>query len=63
LTRELKEFVRCARDGGRPRADGKAGRDAVALACRVLDAIRAGRLDEAAPGGPLFAPAAGREAA
>jgi predicted dehydrogenase len=61
LTRELKEFVRCARGGGSPRAGGAVGRDAVALASRVLAAIRDRRWEAAAA--PLFAPDAGREAA
>jgi predicted dehydrogenase len=40
LTRELQEFVRCVRTGAQPRADAAAGRDALALASRVLDSIR-----------------------
>ena len=39
LTRELQEFVTCVRTGGRPRVDGAAGRDAVVLAGRVLEAM------------------------
>jgi predicted dehydrogenase len=63
LTRELREFVHCARTGAAPRADGAAGREAVALACRVLEAIR-GRRGDAAAARPLFADGAGgREAA
>jgi predicted dehydrogenase len=74
LTRELQEFVSCVRTGQRPRADGAAGRDALALAGRVLDGLRAHRWDgEAggpagphhlpAPCGPLFTPQPRREAA
>jgi predicted dehydrogenase len=62
LTRELLEFVHCVRTGSRPRVDGPAGRDAVVLAGRVLDAMAAHRWDGAtagphrlpAPLGPLF---------
>jgi len=39
LAAELQDFVRCVRGGGRPRVDGAAGRDAVALAGRVLDSL------------------------
>jgi predicted dehydrogenase len=39
LTRELQEFVSCVRDGGTPRVDGAAGRDALGLACRVVDSL------------------------
>jgi hypothetical protein len=67
LTCELEEFVRCVRTGQRPRVDGAAGRDALAVASRVLDGLRAHRWDgEAgglagphhlpAPRGSLFAP-------
>ncbi len=74
LTCELEEFVRCVRTGQRPRVDGAAGRDALAVASRVLDGLRAHRWDGAAGGptgphdlpaarGPLFAPPPRREAA
>jgi predicted dehydrogenase len=74
LTRELQEFVRCARGEGAPRAGGAAGLNAVALASRVLDSLRqhawdghaqgpAGPLDLPAPLGPLFTPRAGEAAA
>jgi predicted dehydrogenase len=67
LTCELEEFVSCVRTGQRPRVDGAAGRDALAVASRVLDGLRAHRWDGAAGGptgphhlpaarGPLFAP-------
>jgi predicted dehydrogenase len=73
LTRELEEFVRCARTGEAPRVDGQAGLDALALATRILASLRThlweGRTDGAAgphqlpaPQGRLFAPAS-REAA
>jgi predicted dehydrogenase len=58
LTRELLEFLRCVRTGQSPRADAAAGRDALALASRVLDSIRThawdGRQD--GPAGPYQAP-------
>ena len=41
LTRELQDFVHCVRTGQRPRVDGAAGRDALALAGRILDSLRA----------------------
>jgi predicted dehydrogenase len=40
LTAELRDFVRCVETGGRPRVSGEDGRDAIALATRVLDSIR-----------------------
>jgi predicted dehydrogenase len=63
LTRELEEFVRCATTGAAPRADGRAGLDALELAARVLDSIQAHRWDGTAdgPAGPRHLPApAGR---
>jgi predicted dehydrogenase len=73
LTAELRDFVGCVRSGGTPRVDGTAGRDAVALATRVLESLRnhAWEGNAAGPVGPhhlpvptgaLFAPPA-REAA
>jgi predicted dehydrogenase len=41
LTRELQEFLHCVRTGQRPRVDGTAGRDALALAGRILDSLQA----------------------
>jgi predicted dehydrogenase len=59
LTRELQDFIRCVRTGDRPRVDGRAGRDAVALACRILDSMTAHRWDgvEDGPAGPHHLPA------
>ena len=59
LTRELQEFVNCVRMGLRPRVDGPAGRDAVALAGRVLEAMSAHHWDGTAGGpvGPWMLPA------
>jgi len=39
LARELADFVRAAREGGRPIVDGEAGRRALALAQRVAEAM------------------------
>lgn len=39
LTRELDHFFDCVRTGEQPRVDGAAGRDAIALATRVLDSM------------------------
>lgn len=74
LTRELQDFLHCVRTGARPRVDGRAGRDALALAVRVLESIHAHRWDGAADGpvgprrlpaplGPLFTSDEAREAA
>jgi predicted dehydrogenase len=60
LTRELQEFVACVRTGRSPRVDGRAGREALALADAILDRIRAREVP--APRGWLFPPM-GREAA
>jgi predicted dehydrogenase len=59
LTHELQDFIRCVRTAGRPRVDGRAGRDAVALACRILDSMTAHRWDgaEDGPAGPRRLPA------
>ena len=59
LTRELLEFVDCVRTGRRPRVDGRAGRDAVELAGRVLDAMAAHHWNGTADGptGPWRLPA------
>jgi predicted dehydrogenase len=60
LTRELEEFVHCVRTGERPRVSGEEGRDAVALAGRVLQSLRTHRWEGSAdaPLAPLFPPAA-----
>ncbi len=74
LTRELQEFVRCARGEAKPRADGEAALKALALAARVLDSLRAhawegdaqgpvGPLQLPAPQGRLFTPGKGEAAA
>jgi predicted dehydrogenase len=59
LTRELQDFLHCVRTGERPRASGEDGRDAVALAARVLDSIRGHAWEgrAAGPVGPLELPA------
>ncbi|MBA4065516.1 MAG: gfo/Idh/MocA family oxidoreductase [Isosphaera sp.] len=68
LTAELKHFVDCVRTGNRPRVTGEDGRDALALAERVLAAVRSHPWDGVAdgplgpgglpqPAGYLFAPA------
>jgi predicted dehydrogenase len=58
LTREIEEFLHCARTGARPRVRGEEGRDALALATRVLDGLRshAWEGDPAGPVGPLHLP-------
>jgi predicted dehydrogenase len=67
LTRELQEFVHCVRTGQPPRVEGSAGRDALSLASRILDSLRAhawegvdgpvGPSHLPAPQGTLFIPA------
>ncbi len=39
LTRELQDFVGAVRSRRAPRVDGAAGRDALALACRIVDSL------------------------
>jgi predicted dehydrogenase len=73
LTRELEDFLHCVRTGERPRVEGEDGYEALALAARVLDSIRAHHWEagEGAAGpfamppplGPLFQPATGGAAA
>jgi predicted dehydrogenase len=59
LTRELKHFVRCVQSGSQPRIRGEDGRDAIALAERILESIRNHRWDGHARGpvGPSQLPA------
>ena len=59
LTAELDDFVHCIRTGECPRVDGKAGRDAVALATQILSCIRnhAWEGDATGPCGPNALPA------
>jgi predicted dehydrogenase len=60
LTRELQDFIHCVRTGSRPRVSGEEGRDAVALAVRVIDSLRAHAWegDSHGPCGPLNLPPA-----
>jgi predicted dehydrogenase len=59
LTRELEDFVACVRTGRSPRVDGLAGRDALALAERVLSSLRdhAWEGESGGPTGPHDLPA------
>jgi predicted dehydrogenase len=74
LTAELQDFVHCVRTGASPRVTGEDGRDAIALATRILKSLRShawngqasgpiGPLDLPAPLGPLFQPRLGEAAA
>jgi predicted dehydrogenase len=74
LTNELRHFITCIRTNTRPRIGGEDGRDVIALAARILEAIRthawegrpgspAGPADLPASLGLLFRPAEGRAAA
>jgi predicted dehydrogenase len=59
LTRELQEFLHCVRTGQRPRVDGMAGRDALALAGRILESLHSHAWEGAeGPVGPWQLPAA-----
>jgi predicted dehydrogenase len=40
LTRELQHFIRCVQTGSTPRVSGEDGRDAVAVAERILSCVR-----------------------
>jgi predicted dehydrogenase len=74
LTCELNHFVDCIRQGKEPRVSGVHGRDAMALAGRIIDAIRSHQWDGHADGavgpsqlpkphGVWFRPDIGRAAA
>ncbi len=74
LTREIQHFVQCVQSGSRPRVSGEDGRNALALAVRILESVRThqweGRPDGAVgPSqlprrlGPLFQPLEGGAAA
>jgi hypothetical protein len=74
LTRELQHFVRCVQTGSRPRVSGENGRDAIALAMRILESVHHHQWDGHAGGatgpsqlpvplGPFFQPLAGDAAA
>jgi len=53
LTAELSHFVDCVRTGKTPRVTAEAGRDALALAERIVSALKKHRWDAAeAPAGP-----------
>ncbi len=58
LTAELQDFVRCVVEGGQPRVTGEHGRDAIAVAERVLEQIAVHPWDGTATGriGPLATP-------
>lgn len=60
LTAELSHFVDCVRNRTTPRVTASAGRDAIALAERIMSATRTHRLDPAADtlAGPHLLPAA-----
>jgi predicted dehydrogenase len=59
LTAELRDFVDCLRTSAAPRVNGTAGRDAIALASRILDSLRNHRWEgeAAGPVGPWSVPA------
>jgi predicted dehydrogenase len=59
LTCELRHFLDCVRTGRRPRVDGAAGREALAVASRVLDSLRSHcwEGEQGGPCGPWHLPA------
>jgi predicted dehydrogenase len=59
LTGELRHFVECVQSGASPRVNGVHGREALALAERVLQSLRAHRWEgePTGPAGPLHVPA------
>jgi predicted dehydrogenase len=61
LTRELEDFIDSVQTGRAPRVDGSAGRDALALACRILESIAHHAWDGTSEGlvGPHARPAFG----
>jgi len=74
LTAELRHFIQCVLTGSRPRASGSDGREAIAVAERILASLRQHRWTGAAPElagpghlppplGPLFTPDPRKEAA
>jgi predicted dehydrogenase len=57
LTRELQEFVHCVQSGAAPRVTGADGRDALALAGRILESMRSHSwVGAGGPNGPLEPP-------
>jgi predicted dehydrogenase len=60
LTRELENFIHCVHTGEQPRVTGEDGRDAVALALRVVQSLEnhAWNGDRQGPCGPMNLPAA-----
>jgi predicted dehydrogenase len=59
LTNELRHFIDCVKTGATPRVTGEDGRDALAIAERILTAVRAHPWtgDPAGPTGPTDMPA------
>jgi predicted dehydrogenase len=58
LTLELRDFIQCVRSGRQPRVDGGAGKDALAVAGRILDRLHAHAWEgTAGPAGPWHLPA------
>jgi predicted dehydrogenase len=60
LTGELQHFVQCVRSGAGPLVSGEDGRDAIALATRILDSLHTHQWEGHAggPTGPSHLPAA-----
>ena len=53
LAGELEDFVHCVQTGTGPRVGGSAGRDAVAVAERILASLRSHSCGRTSPRGPL----------
>src|SRR5205823_1614714 len=60
LTAELQDFIQCVQEGRQPRVTGEQGREAIAVAERILEKIAAHAWDGTSTGrvGPLAMPQA-----
>jgi predicted dehydrogenase len=57
LTAEIKDFIRCVKTGSKPKVSGEEGRNAIALATRILESIQAHSWQGQAAGSPSDWPA------
>jgi len=59
LTAELKHFIRCVTGGAKPKVGGEEGRNAIALATRILESIQAHSWQGTAAGSTDWPPSMG----
>ncbi len=59
LTAELKHFVHCVAAGVKPKVSGEEGRNAIALATRILEGMQPHSWQEAVPADSLDSPVTG----